>query len=73
MMTLNELKTGETAKIVRLNGGGAVKRRMMDMGLTSGTEVTVRKIAPLGDPIELSVRGYELSIRKNEAANVEVA
>ena len=73
MMTLNELKTGETAKIVRLNGGGAVKRRMMDMGLTSGTEVTVRKIAPLGDPIELSVRGYELSIRKDEAANVEVA
>ena len=72
-MTLNELKTGETAKIVRLNGGGAVKRRMMDMGLTSGTEVTVRKIAPLGDPIELSVRGYELSIRKDEAANVEVA
>jgi len=73
MMTLNELKTGETAKIVRLNGGGAVKRRMMDMGLTSGTEVTVKKIAPLGDPIELSVRGYELSIRKDEAANVEVA
>ena len=73
MMTLNELKTGETAKIVRLNGGGAVKRRMMDMGLTSGAEVTVRKIAPLGDPIELSVRGYELSIRKDEAANVEVA
>ena len=73
MMTLNELKTGETAKIVRLNGGGAVKRRMMDMGLTSGTEVTVRRIAPLGDPIELSVRGYELSIRKDEAANVEVA
>lgn len=73
MMTLNELKTGETAKIVRLNGGGAVKRRMMDMGLTSGTKVTVRRIAPLGDPIELSVRGYELSIRKDEAANVEVA
>ena len=73
MMTLNELKTGETAKIVRLNSGGAVKRRMMDMGLTSGTEVTVRRIAPLGDPIELSVRGYELSIRKDEAANVEVA
>ena len=73
MMTLNELKTGETAKIGRLNGGGAVKRRMMDMGLTSGTEVTVRRIAPLGDPIELSVRGYELSIRKDEAANVEVA
>ncbi len=73
MLTLNELKTGETAKIVRLNGGGAVKRRMMDMGLTSGTEVTVRRIAPLGDPIELSVRGYELSIRKDEAANVEVA
>ena len=73
MMTLNELKTGETAKIVRLNGGGAVKRRMMDMGLTNGAEVTVRKIAPLGDPIELTVRGYELSIRRDEAANVEVA
>ena len=72
MMTLNEVKVGETARIVRLNGNGAVKRRIMDMGLTNGTEVTVRKIAPLGDPIELTVRGYELSIRRDEAANVEV-
>ena len=60
MKTLNELKVGETGKIVRLNGEGAVKRRMMDMGLTKGTGVTVRKVAPLGDPIELTVRGYEL-------------
>ena len=72
MKTLNELKVGETAKIARLNGEGAVKRRMMDMGLTKGTEVAVRKVAPLGDPIELTVRGYELSIRKDEAAKVEV-
>lgn len=72
MKTLNELKVGETGKIVRLNGEGAVKRRMMDMGLTKGTGVTVRKVAPLGDPIELTVRGYELSIRKSEAATIEV-
>lgn len=72
-MTLNELKIGATAKIVRLNGAGSVKRRMMDMGLTKGTEVTVRKVAPLGDPIELTVRGYELSIRKDEAAAIEVS
>ena len=72
-MTLNELKIGATAKIVRLNGEGSVKRRMMDMGLTKGTEVTVRKVAPLGDPIELAVRGYELSIRKDEAAAIEVS
>ena len=71
-MTLNEVKVGETAKVVRLHGEGAVKRRIMDMGLTKGTAVTVRKIAPLGDPIELTVRGYELSIRKDEAAKVEV-
>ncbi len=72
-MTLNELEIGKTAKVVRLNGEGAVKRRIMDMGLTKGTEVTVRKVAPLGDPIELTVRGYELSIRKDEAAAIEVA
>ena len=72
-MTLNELKVGDTAKIVRLNGVGAVKRRIMDMGLTKGSEVTVRKVAPLGDPIELTVRGYELSIRRDEAATIEVA
>ena len=72
-MTLNEVKVGETARVVRLNGEGAVKRRIMDMGITKGAEVTVRKIAPLGDPIELTVRGYELSIRKDEASKVEVA
>ena len=73
MKTLNELKIGETARVVRLHGDGAVKRRIMDMGLTKGTEVTVRKVAPLGDPIELTVRGYELSIRKSEAATIEIS
>lgn len=73
MKTLNELKIGESAKIVRLGGEGAVKRRIMDMGLTKGTEVTVRKVAPLGDPIEITVRGYELSLRKDEAEKIEVA
>ena len=72
-MTLKEIKVGDTAKIVRLNGVGAVKRRIMDMGLTKGSEVTVRKVAPLGDPIELTVRGYELSIRRDEAATIVVA
>ncbi len=72
-MTLNEVAMGEAKKIVRINGVGPVKRRIMDMGLTKGTEVKVRKIAPLGDPIELTVRGYELSIRKDEAAAIEVA
>lgn len=72
-MTLKDVQPGQTAKIARLNGEGAVKRRIMDMGLTKGTEVTVRKVAPLGDPIELTVRGYELSIRKDEAAAIEVA
>ena len=72
-MTLNEVKPGGIAKIVRINGAGAVKRRIMDMGLTKGIEVAVRKMAPLGDPIELTVRGYELSIRKDEAAAIEVA
>ncbi len=72
-MTLQEVKVGATVKIARLNGTGPVKRRIMDMGLTKGTEVTVRKIAPLGDPIELTVRGYELSIRKDEAAAIDVA
>lgn len=71
-MTLDQLKPGARAKVARLNGEGAVKRRIMDMGLTKGVEVAVRKIAPLGDPIELTVRGYELSIRKSEAAMVEV-
>jgi ferrous iron transport protein A len=72
-MTLNDIKPGQTATIVRLRGEGAVKRRIMDMGLTKGTQVTVCKVAPLGDPIELAVRGYELSIRKDEAAAIEVA
>ena len=72
MKTIGDMKIGETAKVVRLDGEGAVKRRIMDMGLTKGEQVTVRKVAPLGDPIELTVRGYELSIRKDEAAKVEV-
>lgn len=72
MRTLKEAKVGETAKIVKLHGEGAVKRRIMDMGITKGVEVTVRKVAPLGDPIELSVRGYELSLRKADAAMIEI-
>ncbi len=71
-MTLKDIKPGNSAKVVRINGAGPVKRRIMDMGLTKGTEVAVRKIAPLGDPIELTVRGYELSIRKDEAAAIDV-
>ncbi|MDY5595961.1 MAG: FeoA family protein [Kiritimatiellia bacterium] len=71
-MTLSEVKVGEAVKIVRIGGNGQVKRRVMDMGLTKGTEVAVRKIAPLGDPIELTVRGYELSIRKDEASIIGV-
>ncbi len=71
-MTLKDIKPGNSAKVVCINGAGPVKRRIMDMGLTKGTEVTVRKIAPLGDPIELTVRGYELSIRKDEAAAIDV-
>ena len=72
MKTLQDVKIGESAKIVKLNGEGAVKRRIMDMGLTKGTEVTVKKVAPLGDPIELTVRGYELSLRKADAALIDV-
>lgn len=72
MKTLNEIKAGESVRVVRLGGDGAVRRRIMDMGLTKGVEVRVRKVAPLGDPIELTVRGYELSIRRDEAAKVEV-
>lgn len=72
MKTLNEVKVGERATITKLAGEGAVKRRIMDMGLTRGTEVLVRKVAPLGDPMELSVRGYELSIRKADAERIEV-
>ena len=72
MKTLKSVKIGETVKVVRLHGEGAVKRRIMDMGLTRATEVTVRKLAPLGDPIEMTVRGYELSLRKADAEMVEV-
>lgn len=72
MKTLKDVKVGETAVVVRLHGEGAVKRRIMDMGLTHGTEVHVRKVAPLGDPMELTVRGYELSVRKADAEMIEV-
>lgn len=72
MKTLRDVKIGETAKVVKLHGEGAVKRRIMDMGLTKGTDVYVRKVAPLGDPVEITVRGYELSIRKADAQMVEV-
>ena len=72
MKTLEEVKVGETVTIRRLGGEGAIKRRIMDMGLTKGTEVYVRKVAPLGDPMELTVRGYELSVRKSDAEKIEV-
>ena len=72
MKTLREVKVGDTVKVVRLHGEGAVKRRIMDMGITRGTEVFVRKLAPLGDPIEVNVRGYELSLRKADAEMIEV-
>ena len=71
-MTLKEVKIGDTVKVRRLHGEGAVKRRIMDMGLTKGVDVYVRKVAPLGDPIEVTVRGYELSIRKADAEMIEV-
>ena len=73
MKTLRDVKIGQTAVIRRLHGEGALKRRIMDMGLTKGTEVYVRKVAPLGDPIELNVRGYELSVRKADAEMIEIA
>lgn len=72
MKTLRDVKVGETARVVRLHGEGAVKRRIMDMGITRGVELHVRKVAPLGDPMELSVRGYELSVRKADAGMIEV-
>ncbi len=72
MKTLKELKVGETAKVVKLYGEGAVKRRIMDMGITKGTEIYLRKVAPLGDPMEITVRGYELSLRKDDAENIEI-
>ena len=72
MKTLRDVKVGEHAVIVKLYGEGALKRRFMDMGLTKGTEIYVRKVAPLGDPMELTVRGYELSVRKGDAELIEV-
>ena len=72
MKTLKDAKIGDTVKVVKLHGEGPVKRRIMDMGLTKGTELLVRKVAPLGDPMELNVRGYELSVRKADAEMIEV-
>jgi len=72
MKTLKEARVGETVKVVKLSGEGALKRRIMDMGITKGVDVYIRKVAPLGDPVEVTVRGYELSIRKTEAENIEV-
>ena len=72
MKTLKESKVGETVRVVKLHGEGAVKRRIMDMGLTKGVDVQIRKVAPLGDPIEVTVRGYELSIRKADAEMIEI-
>lgn len=72
MKTLKEAKVGETLKVVKLQGEGAVKRRIMDMGITRGVEVHIRKVAPLGDPVEITVRGYELSLRKADAEMIEV-
>lgn len=72
MKTLRDVKVGESTRVIKLHGEGAVKRRIMDMGLTKGVEVSVRKVAPLGDPIEVTVRGYELSLRKADAEMIEV-
>ena len=72
MKTLRDVKVGETVRVVKLHGEGAVKRRIMDMGITKGVEIYLRKVAPLGDPIELKVRGYELSLRKADAEMIEV-
>ena len=72
MKTLKETSVGETVKVVKLNGSGPVKRRIMDMGITKGVDIFVRKVAPLGDPVEVTVRGYELSLRKADAEMVEV-
>ena len=72
MRTLKDVKVGETATVAKLHGEGPVKRRIMDMGITKGTEVYVRKVAPLGDPVEVTVRGYELSLRKADAEMIEI-
>jgi len=71
-VTLRNVKVGQTVQVTRLNGEGALRRRIMDMGITKGTTVYVRKVAPLGDPVEITVRGYELSIRKGDAECIEV-
>lgn len=73
MKTLRETKPGETVTVTKLNGAGAIKRRIMDMGLTKGVSVYVRKVAPFGDPVEVTIRGYELSLRKEDAQMVEVS
>ena len=72
MKTLKQAKVGETVKVVKLTGQGAVKRRIMDMGITKGVEIFIRKVAPLGEPVEVTVRGYELSLRKDDASMIEV-
>lgn len=72
MQTLNQAKIGSTVKVVKLHGEGAIKRRIMDMGITKGVEIYVRKVAPLGDPFEITVRGYELSLRKADAEMIEI-
>lgn len=72
MKTLRECSVGETAVVAKITGTGALRRRIMDMGITKGAEVTIRKVAPLGDPIEVTIRGYELSIRRNEAEQIQV-
>ena len=72
MKTLRDAEIGDTVKVVKLHGEGAVKRRIMDMGITKGVEVHVRKVAPLGDPVEVTIRGYELSLRKADAEMIEV-
>lgn len=72
MKTLKDIKVGHRARVVKLHGEGAIKRRIMDMGLTKGVEVYVRKLAPLGDPLEINIRGYELSLRKADAEMIEV-
>lgn len=72
MKTLREAKIGDTVKVVKLHGEGAVKRRIMDMGITKGVEIFIRKVAPLGDPVEVNVRGYELSLRKADTEMIEV-
>lgn len=73
MKTLRDTKCGETVKILKVHGKGAMKRRFMDMGLTKGTQVYIRKVAPLGDPVEINVRGYELSLRREEANIIEIS